>query len=167
MLINRFAICTNTLPTTCFETSKDQILIGLCGRSRHRLYTSARRAKQPKAPCTKMAKGPRRRHSPLSGSFGEEEMAVAVERTAEVMVGKSTPREWREVAVAIASERRDVGVASWRREASEGSKPGGGSIKILCPCRCLCIRGLRQQGVWDVRVEGYKAVIRDCIASPV
>jgi hypothetical protein len=27
-----------------------------------------------------------------------------------------------------------VGVASWMREASEGSKPGGGSIKILCPC---------------------------------
>jgi hypothetical protein len=102
----------------------------------------------------------------LSGSFGEEEMAVAVERTAEVMAGKSTPREWREVAVAIASERRDVGVASWR-EASEGSKPGGGSIKILCPCLCLCIRGLKRQGVWDVRVEGYKAVIRDCIACPV
>jgi hypothetical protein len=115
-----------------------------------------------------MAKGPRRRHSPLSGSFGEEvEMAVAVERTAEVMVGKSTPREWMEVTVAIASERRDVGVASWRREASEGSKPGGGSIKILCPCLCLYIRGLKRQGVWDVRVEGYKAVIRDCIACPV
>lgn len=58
-------------------------------------------------------------------------MTVAVERAAEVMVGRSTPRDWREVAVAIAAERRDVGVASWRREASEGSKPGGGSIEIL------------------------------------
>lgn len=61
-----------------------------------------------------MAKGPRRRHSPLSGSFGEdeEEIAVAVEKAAEVTVGRSTPRECREVAVAIAAERRDVGVAS-------------------------------------------------------
>jgi hypothetical protein len=55
----------------------------------------------------------------------EEETAVAVETTAEASV---------EVAVSITAERRDVGVASWRREAREGSKPGGGSIKILCPC---------------------------------
>jgi hypothetical protein len=67
------------------------------------------------------------------GEEADEEITVAVERTAEVMVGRSTPREWMEVAVAIAAERREVGVASWRREASEGSKPGGGSIEILCP----------------------------------
>ena len=76
----------------------------------------------------------------MSGSLGdeEEEMAVAVETTAEVIVGRSTPRECKEVAVAIAAERRDVGVASWRREASEGSKPGGGSIKI-CPSISPCV----------------------------
>ena len=62
----------------------------------------------------------------------EVEIAVAVERAAEAKVGMSTPRE-REVAVAIAAERSDVGVASWRREATEGSKPGGGSIKIYAP----------------------------------
>ncbi len=64
----------------------------------------------------------------------EEETAVAVERTAEASVGRSALRDWMEVAVSSTAERRDVGVASWRREASEGSKPGGGSIKILCPC---------------------------------
>jgi hypothetical protein len=64
----------------------------------------------------------------------EEETAVAVETTAETSVGSSTPRAWMDVAVSITAERRDVGVASWRSEASEGSKPGGGSIKTLCPC---------------------------------
>jgi hypothetical protein len=71
----------------------------------------------------------------LSGSVlgdEEEETAVAVETTTEASVGRSTPKV--EVAVSITAERRDVGVASWRREAREGSKPGGGSIKTLCPC---------------------------------
>lgn len=37
-----------------------------------------------------------------------------------------------EVAVAIARERIDVGVAFSRTEASEGSKPGGGNIYLFC-----------------------------------
>ena len=42
----------------------------------------------------------------------EMEIAVAVARVADVMVGISTPREWREVAVAIAAVRSAVGEAS-------------------------------------------------------
>lgn len=31
------AMCTSTLPNTCLDTSKNQILTGRCGRSRQRL----------------------------------------------------------------------------------------------------------------------------------
>lgn len=89
---------------------------------------------------------------------------MAVETTAEASVGRSTPKDWMEVAVSNTAERRDVGVASWRREASEGSKPGGGSIKILCPCIFPFVFEFGGgRGVESV-IEGYKAVIRDSIA---
>jgi hypothetical protein len=68
---------TSTLPKTCLEASKNQILTGRCGRSRQRLYTSESRARAPRASCTKMANGPRRLHSVgFTGPAGEP---VAVE----------------------------------------------------------------------------------------
>ena len=82
--MNKFAICNSTEPTTCFDASNAQILIGLCGLSLHLLYTSDRRASAPRAPCIKREAGPRRRHSPfsapgrLSESLLEFEVAVAV-----------------------------------------------------------------------------------------
>lgn len=64
--MNTLATCTSTDPNTCFDTSKNQIFIGLCGLSRHLLYTRDMRARPPSASCTKSAKGPNRRHSPWS-----------------------------------------------------------------------------------------------------
>jgi hypothetical protein len=132
MLISKLAICTNTLPTTCFDTSKNQIFIGRCGLSLHRLYTNAINANSPSAPCTTRAKGPNSRHSPLSGggvlpSSSEAEIAVAAMVAAvAVRVGMS---ESIEVAVVITVDRK-VGVAFSRREAIVGSKPGGGSMSF-------------------------------------
>lgn len=133
MLMSKFAICTNTLPTTCFETSKNQILSGRCGRSLHLLYTSANNARHPNAPCTRIAKEPRSLHSPFSGGLScgpcfEATLAVALAMAAIVEVGMSTPMLRTEEAVAIAEVRRLVGVAFSRREATEGSKPGGGCM---------------------------------------
>lgn len=134
MLISRFAICTSTLPTTCFETSKNQILSGRCGRSLHLLYTNANNARHPNAPCTRIAKEPRSLHSPFSGGLScgpcfEAALAVALAMAAIVEEeGMSTPIFRTEEAVAIAEERKPVGVAFSRREATEGSKPGGGCM---------------------------------------
>lgn len=63
--MSKFAKCSNTEPNTCFEASKAHIFIGRCGLSLHLLYTSERRARPPKAACTRMAKGPRSSHSPV------------------------------------------------------------------------------------------------------
>lgn len=149
MLMRRFAICTNTLPTTCFETSKNHIFIGLCGRSLHRLYTSANKAQHPNAACTRIANDPNSLHSPFGGGggppwpapwgggggwFGDWETAVAVAMAAamlELEENASTAMGSTEVAVAIADDRRAVGEAFSRRETTEGSKPGGGSISSM------------------------------------
>lgn len=71
--MNKFAMCSSTDPKTCFEASNAQILSGRCGRSRHLLYTSDRRASAPRAACINRAKGPSRRHSPFSAPGREWE----------------------------------------------------------------------------------------------
>lgn len=63
--MKRFAMCSNTEPTTCFDASKAQILTGRCGLSRHRLYTNDNNANAPSAPCMKRANGPSSSHSPF------------------------------------------------------------------------------------------------------
>lgn len=70
MLITRFRMCTSTLPTNCFETSKNQIFQGRLGLSRNRLTTNDNSATTPNAACTINAKGPRRWHSPAGFSSG-------------------------------------------------------------------------------------------------
>jgi len=55
-------------------------------------------------------------------------VALAMAAIAEVGEGISTPILMTEEAVAIAEERRLVGVAFSKREATEGSKPGGGCM---------------------------------------
>jgi len=65
MDMKTLAMCTSTEPTTCFDTSKNQILSGRCGRSLQRLYTNDSNANPPRASWTMRAKGPSRRHSPV------------------------------------------------------------------------------------------------------
>lgn len=89
------------------------------------MYTSANNANKPKAPCTSIANGPRRRHSPFSGD-GCTDVDVEDARTEEkVEDGMLTAMLRKEEVVAIAAEVM-VGAASWRSEV--GSKPGGGCI---------------------------------------
>lgn len=80
-----------------------------------------------------IAKGPSSRHSPLSGSGSFLLPWVATAVVTDIMEdrvgeGVSMPMEMKEEAVAIAEERRAVGVAFSMREVSAGSKPGGGCI---------------------------------------
>jgi hypothetical protein len=83
-------------------------------------------ARSPSAPCTKIAKGPRRRHSPFSGSGGGCADADGGAKGEEEEVGKgmSTPRERREVAI-VWMAKTAVSVEVARRV---GARPGGGSI---------------------------------------
>jgi hypothetical protein len=81
-----------------------------------------------------IAKEPSSEHSPFSGGLScgpclEPALAVAL-AMATIVEGEgiSTPILSTEEAVAIAEERRLVGVAFSRREATEGSKPGGGCM---------------------------------------
>lgn len=60
--------CSKAVPQTCFGTSNSQTLIGLRGRSLHRLKTRDKRARIPRADCTTRAKGPSSLHSPLPAS---------------------------------------------------------------------------------------------------
>lgn len=81
-------------------------------------------AKSPSAPCTKIAKGPRRRHSPFSGSGGGDADGEAEGKEEGVGKGMSTPRERREVAIVwMAKTAVSVEVAK-----RVGARPGGGSI---------------------------------------
>lgn len=76
----------------------------------------------------------------MSSKDMESARAVAVaDARAAMMVGEgmSMPMGRMEEAVAIAEERMLVGVAFSRREESEGSKPGGGSMSL----------GLERRGV--------------------
>jgi hypothetical protein len=106
-------------------------------------------AAAPKALWTKIAKGPRRRHSPLSGSGEADAEAAVVCVTREmrediVGVGMSTPRWRREVAIAVA-------VASLRREVGVGSRPGGGSISFCASARYLMSRYVALEETWASR----------------
>lgn len=85
-------------------------------------------ARRPSALWTSIAKGPRSRHSPLSGFAGSsrfEEIAAAtpmLEATEESGLGMLTP-----MAAIVATSSVVVGEASWVRV---GSKPGEGSMAI-------------------------------------
>ena len=89
--MTRLAMCSKADPTTCFEASKAHILTGRCGRSLHLLKTSESRARRPKAPWIKRAKGPNNLHSPSSApgrgapSPVEFEAAVAMAATIEAV----------------------------------------------------------------------------------
>lgn len=87
--MNTLTTCTRTLPNTCFDASKNQILTGRWGRSLHLLYTRARRARPPRASCTSRANGPRSRHSMLPGSGAEpgcDEVVAAITAPVAVVV---------------------------------------------------------------------------------
>ncbi len=148
--MNTLAICTSTLPKTCFDTSKNQILTGRWGRSLHRLYTSASSAKPPRASCTKSAKGPRRRHSPLS--LLEEAVAVGdgdVVKMEEIGVDMVTVTT---VAVVVSSwllgsstpiagggrwcVGREVTAAAKGRDAASA---GRGRAFLIWRAGCICI----------------------------
>lgn len=122
MDMKTLAMCTSTEPNTCFDTSKNQILTGLCGRSLQRLYTNDRSARPPRAAWTMRAKEPSRLHSPLPPpSFVA---AVAVAAAADVTAVATTSAMVSAAgfvrgimvdvaAAARAAARVDVGSASW------------------------------------------------------
>ncbi len=119
------ATCTNTLPKTCLDTSKNQILTGRCGRSRQRLYTSDISARPPRASCTRMAKEPIRRHSVGFESEGEP---VAVARAGSESAGVAEGVMMMAIASSLLSISVSVAGTAWRAAAGgddEGSVSSG------------------------------------------
>jgi len=139
MDMNRFAICSSTEPTTCFEASKAQILSGRCGLSLHLLYTRDSRARAPKAACMKREAGPRRRHSPFSAPGRSSVLLLAIRVAVAVAVSTADNAEgtmpveliWREVAgnsvgkatsLGRARKGDSVEEACWRNDIKLGVK---------------------------------------------
>ncbi len=108
MDVRMLEMCASADPKTCLETSKNQILGGLCGRSRHRLYTSDSSARAPRAAWTKRAEEPRSEHLPWSKEGTAAKTADAVPTGDEVAVVEE------EYAAAAAEAMVDM-VAEGRR----------------------------------------------------
>jgi len=94
----------------------------------------------------------------------ESERAVAVaDARAAMMVGEgmSTPTGRMEETAAMVEERMLVGVAFSRREDSEGSKPGGGSMSCVWRDRvkcwmCVCREGEDKSMILHPTVRGSR-----------
>ena len=119
--MSRFATCNSTEPTTCLDASKAHIFTGLCGLSRHRLYTSDNSAKPPSAPWMKRANGPSSSHSPFftPGCFGPFPDSIAAAVVAEIISSKVE-----EEAAALDRVSITVGVGSMEATAMTGPKSG-------------------------------------------
>lgn len=126
--MTKFAICTRTDPTTCFETSNAHILRGRCGLSLYLLNTKASKAKPPNAACTIRANGPSSLHSPFGGGSCGDPVAVAIALDS-VSVAVGTVGAIVAIAKAVADVRM-VGTALLSIEvAVAAATAGGGSMK--------------------------------------